>query len=178
MSASSFLAFLQKNGATPAVVREAAVLYVGETTQGLPTSAMRSALDQASNDVLAVTKACEQLQGNFQMVDSLLLDFFADEWLDEKKQDAIRRGFAGAKRRMTGIDIAIVGIVTLYAMYLGAFLIHLDHTGGAKKTQTIIRRPDGTLEEINVTEYRLPSTPHDAVGSLLKKLLPVSNDDS
>lgn len=178
MNSQSFADFLNENKYGAPVVQQAAILYINEKTGYKPTDEMRSDIVTLVGDKQAVDAAISELKTDHKAVEQVLLQYLVVEWDSDENRDTIQRAFAAAQLKLPVVEVLIVSSIVLYAMYLEAHRDHVEKTGGVKKTHTINRKPDGTVEETITTQpVDPPATPHSALGSLfsaIKKAISLS----
>jgi hypothetical protein len=171
MTCSNFADYINQTKPSAAAVQQAAILYIGEITDDLPADELREKVGLATNNPALVENAFSDLRKDHEAADAIFLDFLANQWQQPGNEEKIRRAFEAAEKKLPVIETIIIGSAALYAMYLTAYVYYVDKTGGAKKTvRKVKRKPDGSVEENETTEYVPPATPHSAVSSLYSML--------
>lgn len=160
--------FLNSQKADADTIQQAARLYLSEKTGDLSTAEMMTQVETAAggNEKL-ISAASEELAGNLEAGQDIILEFFADEWEDADARERIQRAFAAAHEKLPLIEIVAVTAVTLYAMYLTARLADPD-IGKKKERRRIKRNADGSYESDKVTEWHSQDGPLSAIGKLFQ----------
>jgi hypothetical protein len=147
--------FLESQDADAATIQHATRYYISERYGDVPPSKMKAKLVQAGAEEASIQGAQKQLEENPALLENACLAFLSLAWEEQGQEQRIRNAFAEAKNKLPVIELAILSVVGMYAMYLVV-------TGGKKKSVTE-RKPDGSYKE--TTEYEPPTGP---LGTLVK----------
>lgn len=135
--------------------------YVSALSDDLPEAEMRERLELAGIDQEDLRRVVDRLEHDAALLESASL-FVLQEGFDagghsrELAHGAI--GAAGAK--LPVVEAGLVAIVAVYGMWLAV-------TKGRRSQTHVIRRgPDGSLEEIETTDWYGPSGPLQAIAGL------------
>ena len=163
MARADFIDFINQKKPDAATVQQAAMLYVGELTDDLPTEELKKVIIESTKDPAFVERTISELEKDYQTADSAILTFLAEEWKDPEKAEKIRRAFDSTKKKLPVIVPILIATVAMYAIYAVAKV----SSGEKKESKHIFkRRPDGTIEETDITKYEPLATPDQAVKGL------------
>jgi hypothetical protein len=115
-----------------------------------------------------------QLEENPDLLEKACLAFLSDVWETEESKLYVRGAVAAAKEKLPVVEVAILAVVAVYAMWLRA-------TGGVRKSKVVVdRRPDGSLRAEAATEFYGPAGALRPIVSLFTGLPSpdASNDDA
>lgn len=167
----SFAEFLTEQQADAAKIQEAALLYLSEVSDDLPTEEMRDHVIAKAGDATLVEQALSELERAPALTEKILLMALTQAWEQPAEQERIRNAFAAARRKLTFFGLDGLLILTLFSMSWCGYFIHLAATGGeTKRIKSVKRRPDGSYEEYEETEIAAPPNPGSTVSAIFEKL--------
>jgi hypothetical protein len=143
-------------------IHQALRYYLAERLDDPPPSQMRSDLDRMFSDSSAAAELMIWLEQNPRMLENAALITLSLAW-EDGDHDRIRAALDDAKGTMPIVEIGLVSLVVMYGLYLW-------RTKGIKRSERVItRKPDGSLEVREITEYTGPNEALSAVVNLLIK---------
>jgi hypothetical protein len=156
--------FLLTQNLDSSAIQQATRYYIGVRTNDLSPSKMRAELLKSAGETGAVDVGLGHLEKNPLALDNACLAFLSTAWDQDEERSKIQDAFLEARGKLPVIEVGLLAIVAMYAMYLAT-------TGGISK-RTVQRLPDGTLND--VTEYHAPAGPLGMVIKLFKPGPPTS----
>lgn len=152
-------AFLSEQRADAATLQQAVRYLVSEWGDDLPPAQMRAQLDDAAG-AEQVDAVLGELTADGELMERLTLAVLEAAWEDDGLREAARGAIEDAKKTLPIIEAAVVAIAAMYGMFLVA-------TRGRKRhARSVVRRPDGTYEERELTEWYGASGPLAVVAKL------------
>jgi len=145
----TFPEFLNGMQADPDMIQQALRMYISERTDDLTSKEMLAELRQKASSEEDLDHILEQLQQDPDALEQAALFYFDRAWESAAQRQSIRAAFEHAKSKLPVVELAILAVVAMYAMYL-------DKTDGGIRRRTIKRRPNGSYE---VIEEREPFAP-------------------
>jgi hypothetical protein len=128
-------------------IQQAARYYVAQRSDDLPEDEMAAEVRRALANPADADAAQRELARDSRALENAALAVLSVAWQDPNEREKVRAAFVGAKGKLPLIELGILATVTIYGMWLVV-------TGGVKKHRVIIqRKPDGTLVEVEVTEF-------------------------
>lgn len=148
----SFLEYINNLNPNDENIEVATRAFISDISNDLLPEEMKDKLlEYASVEVL--DKTIIDLQESPQARRDACLTFLSKAWEDSTNREKIKAAFVGSSSKLPAIELGILAVVSMYAMYL---II----TGGKKKETHIIKKnKDGTYEEKKITEYEDPVGP-------------------
>lgn len=156
----SFAEFLSAKQADHDTIQQAARYYLAELTDDLDPEDMRQEMVEEAQDPAQVEPLLRTLEQDTASVEEASFLLLSAAWKDPNERERVERAVDGAKRKLDVITVGILAIVAMYGMYLLA-------TGGVKsRTVNTTKKPDGTVETEETTEYASFTEPAGAVVDL------------
>jgi len=153
----SFREFLTTQNADSATIQHATRYYIAERYGDVPPSKMKANLIKAGADEVTLDKAQKQLEGDPIQLENACLALLSAAWETDREDEKVRNAFKEAKNKLPVIELGILAVVGMYAMYLTV-------TEGKRK-RTVERKADGSYKES--TEYYSPSGPLGTIVDLV-----------
>ena len=151
MTDESLAQFLNEINASSDTVQQGFRYYLAEMSDDLPPSDMESELLTAAKDQSELRSELEALERSADGIEEIAPWYLTVVWDDPAQREAIKAALRGANVKLPVIEAALMAIVAMYGMYLLA-------TGGKKSSRRgTTRRPDGSYESNEDTEYANPS---------------------
>jgi hypothetical protein len=158
----TFVEFLNQRRVTDEKALVALRFYLAEVTDDRLPDEMRDDITALVQDDARVDDALRRLAANHDVQATAALDYFAARWDDDGEQERIERAFAAAGTKLPVIEVGIIAIVTMYALFLGT-------TKGVKSRKRSVKRgADGSFEETTEEENWGPTGPLQSIVALLK----------
>jgi hypothetical protein len=158
--------YLTEQGADASTLQHAVRYLAGSLSDDLPVAAQRQELADAAQDEAAVAEAIDVLEHDSAVLLDADLAVLAALWSDPERRNEVRDAVAAAKAKLPVVETVVISTAAMYALYLVI-------TGGKTRSfRKVTRRPDGSYEETEETEFHDPSGPLKALGSILGKFLP------
>lgn len=143
-------------------IHQALRYYLAERLDDPAPSQMRSDLDRLFSGSSTTAGVMTRLEQNPRMLENAALITLSLAW-EDGDQNRIRAALDDAKGKMPIIEIGLLSLVAMYGLYLW-------RTKGIRRSERVIsRKPDGSLEVREVTEYTGPNEALSAVVNLLIK---------
>ncbi|WP_327687095.1 hypothetical protein [Streptomyces sp. NBC_00467] len=159
----SLTAFLEHIGADADTVQQAARYYLAEHTDDLDYEEMRDEVLAAAPDAAEAETLLHLLTSHSEYLEQGALVILSTAWEDPGERDMVRDALLDAKAKLPVVEVAILGIVVMYGMYLLA-------TRGRKKHKRVVEhRRDGSFKESVETEYFPPGNPLSALIQLFNQ---------
>lgn len=156
----SFEQYLRDNNVDGDALLEAFRTYVVEQSDYLPPEEMREEMAEEVDDVGQMNRLLQQLEEDHDSLVSAAHLVLGAAWEDPDQQAMIEDIIASVKQKLPVIELGIVAIVTMYAMYLAT-------TGGVRTIQRKETWTDGTeLEE--TVEFEPPTAPLRMIVNLFR----------
>lgn len=160
MMSGSLAAFLTAQDADSVTIQYAVRYLVAEWAEDPSVEEMRSTLAEAALDVSNLQSALGQLEGDSSLLEAADLAVLEAAWEDSELIAAVEGAIRDAKAKLPVIEVSVIALVAMYGLYLAA-------TGGRKSVvRSVVRRADGTYEEIEQTEWYGPTAPLSAMAGL------------
>ncbi len=151
---------LRAHGGDAATVPHAMRYYVSARAHDLPELEMRERLVRAGVDADDLSRSLDRLEHDAALLDSASLFILQDGLADEETRELAVGAIGASRSKLPIVEAGLIAIATVYGMWLVA-------TKGKRSHQRVIRRgPDGSLEEIETTEWYGPSGPLQAIAGL------------
>jgi hypothetical protein len=158
--------FLTAEDADASTLQHAVRFLTGELSGDLPRQAQREQLARAAGDEAAVDQALAVLERDSAVLLEADLAVLAALWDDPEHRERVRAAVRGAKAKLPVVETAVITTAAMYGLYLVV-------TGGKKKTtRKVVRRPDGSYEATETTEFHNPTGPLKALSAILGRLVP------
>lgn len=160
----SFKDFLTELAVDSDTIHQAARFYLAEVTEDMDEEEMKQKLVDETGNADAVEAALRLLERDSTALENADLTLLSAAWEDPQEREKVKGAIEDAKKQLPIIEIGILAIVAMYGMYLVT-------TGGKQKVTRVTKRNpnDGSLEEIEMTEYSKPSEPLSAVVNLISE---------
>ena len=154
------------------MIEVAARAYLSELTNDeLPAEIRKKLLSvSAGNDEL--DSALSRLEHSPLERRDADLAFLAWAWDQPANRERIAAAFRGAESKLPAFESALLALIALYGMYL------LTTRGIRKVTRIVKKKPDGSFEEQNVTDYESPVGPMSLVGRMFSGVRGKEDDGS
>jgi hypothetical protein len=114
----TFEDFLKQRAPDGETLQQALRLYISEITDDLPREEMRERLYAATTDAAELTKQLSHMERESKLAEGVAIAYFETAWADPDRQPSIRAAFDHAKNKLPVIEVALIALVTMYAMYL------------------------------------------------------------
>lgn len=151
---------LGAHGGDAATVPHAMRYYVSARAEDLPELEMRERLVRAGVDADELSHTLDRLEHDAALLDSASLLILQDGLADEETRELAVGAIGASRSKLPIVEAGLIAIAAVYGMWLVA-------TKGKRSHQRVIRRgPDGSLEEIETTEWYGPSGPLQAIAGL------------
>jgi len=145
--------FLTSIGADSDTVQQAARYVLGDLTDDRPIKVLADELHREANDGQRLQIELCQLEGDPELLEMACLAFLSDVWETEEGEGYVRSAVAAAKEKLPVIEVGILAVVAIYAMWLRT-------TGGVHTSRTVVdRRPDGSLRVESAMKFYGPDGP-------------------
>ena len=155
--------FLTARAADPDTIHQALRTYIVRRSNFMSEDEMRKKLLASVGDETQLRSALKTLEQDATLLEAASLAALSDAWADPTEHRHIQRAVDGAKTRMPVIEVGVLAIVTMYAMYLNT-------TGGKHTEEEVTRRAaDGSFEVVKRSTYFGPSGPLRAITALFGK---------
>jgi hypothetical protein len=161
----SLAQFLTDQQADATTVQHAVRYLVAELSGDLSRQEMRETVAEDVGEAHA-DDALEALGSNSAVLLDADLAVLAALWEDDEQRERVRGAIIDAKDKLPVVETAIIVTAAMYGLYLVT-------TGGKKRSIRKVRRqPDGSWEESEEIDFHDPTGPLQAVGNMLRRLLP------
>jgi hypothetical protein len=148
------------HGADATTVPHAMRYYVSARAEDLPELEMREGLVRAGVNADELSHALDLLERDAALLDSASLFILQDGFADEATRELADGAIGASRSKLPVVEAGLIAIAAVYGMWLAT-------TRGRRSHQRVIRRgSDGSLEEIETTEWYGPSGPLQAIAGL------------
>jgi hypothetical protein len=156
----SFEQYLRKNDVDDDTLLEAFRTYVARQSDYLPPEEMQEEMTGAVKDVGEMDQLLATLADDVDSLRSAAHLILGAAWEDPEQRASVEQAIAGAKQKLPVIELGILAVVTMYAMYLVT-------TGGVRKvTRTEIKADGSAVEE--TVEFEPPTAPLRMIAELFQ----------
>jgi hypothetical protein len=134
--------------------------YVSARAEDLPELEIRERLVRAGVDADELSRALDLLEHDAALLDSASLFILQDGFADAETRELADGAIGASRSKLPVVEAGLIAIAAVYGMWLAT-------TKGRRTHQRVIRRAsDGSLEEIETTEWYGPSGPLQAIAGL------------
>jgi hypothetical protein len=155
--------FLTARAADPDTIHQAMRVYVIRRSDFMSEDEMMKTLVASVGDEAKLRGALKALEQDSTLLEAASLAALSDAWANPGEHRDIERAVDGAKTQMPVIEVGVLAVVAMYAMYL-------NKTGGKKTENEVIRRAaDGSFEVVKRSTYYGPGGPLSAITALFGK---------
>jgi hypothetical protein len=156
----SLIDTLSAHGADATTVPHAVRYYVSARTDDLPEPEMRERLVRAGVSEDQLARALDLLEHDAALLDGASLCVLQDGFADSETRGLVDGAIGASRSKLPVVEAGLIAIAVVYGMWLAT-------TKGRRSHQRVIRRGwDGSLEEIETTEWYGPSGPLQAIAGL------------
>ena len=160
-TATTFQSFLNARQPEDGQILIALRYYMSEVTDDKLPEEMLDDIASQVDDRAALVRAREEFAKDQASQVAAALLFFSTAWDDPAERARIERAFDAVSTKLPVVEMAILAIVGMYALFL-------TRTGGVKTvTKTTRRKKDGSSETTFAQENFSPTEPIMGVISVL-----------
>jgi hypothetical protein len=121
---------------------------------------MRAQLTQAGIDEGELVRVLDLLENDAALLDSASLFILQDGFAQTETRKLADGAIGASRSKLPVVEVGLLAIAAVYGMWLVV-------TKGRRSHQRVIRRKaDGSIEEIETTEWYGPSGPLEAIAGL------------
>jgi hypothetical protein len=152
---------LQRTSPDPAMLPHAMRYFVSAQSGDLPPGRIQDALLGGGLTLEQLGEAADLLQRDPVAMESTALAVLQAGWADPGERDLVRGALGAAQAKLPVVEPGLIAIVAVYGLWLIA-------TRGRRSHEHVIRRkPDGSYEESETTEWFGPAAPLEAIAKVL-----------